>query len=248
MLGSAVSKATHYLSVMRRTNWKTVSTLVTMVVIVGCQDRASTAPSSANSTVVSAQLAPSGRPQLSLGDIGSTSGNATADFVVPASGGVFLVGGNAVVFPAGSICDPTTSSYGPSTWDQPCSPATGDVKIHAVVRTAKKGTWVDFQPAIRFVPSTDARKWVWLFMYNPATQGATDLSSFKINYAATMQDNGVDEAAADSTVRTYFDGTLLLRRIKHFSGYTSSSGRACDPTVETDCYPDPGTGITGGGI
>jgi hypothetical protein len=231
---------------MRRTNWKTVSTLVTMVVIVGCQDRPVTAPATASNGVASAMLAPEGRPRLSLGDFSSLAANSDADFVVPPNGGTFFVGGNAVVFPAGSICDPATSSYGPGTWDQPCAPATSNVKIHAKVRTAKAGTWVDFSPALRFTPSSNPSKWVWLFMYNPAASASADVAPFTIKYAANIGDLGVDEGASDGSVRTYFDGALLLRRIKHFSGYTSSGGRSCDPATEPDCYPDNGGGSPNG--
>ena len=231
---------------MRRTNWKTVSTLVTAIVIAGCQEHTSTAPAAASDA--SAALAPEGRPQLGVGDVGSTT-NTKTDFTVSPAGGVFTVGGVAVVFPAGSICDPTTSSYGPGTWDQPCQAATSSIRIHAVVRTAKKGVWVDFSPALRFVPSASPSQWVWLYMNN-ANASAQSLSTFTIKYAKGIGDNGDDESALDSTVRTYFDGSLLFRRIKHFSGYTSSSGRACDPAVETDCYPDTSGGgdIGGGGI
>lgn len=231
---------------MRRTNWKTVSTLVTMAVVAGCQDRASTAPSSANTAVVSAQFAPVDRPQLSSNDVSNGSSNTTTEFTVSPNGGTYFVGTNAVVFPANSICDPATSSYGEGTWDQPCTPATSGVRIRAVVRTAKSGTWIDFTPALRFVPSSYPSRWVWLFMYNPAAASSNDVSGFAIKYAQTLGDLGVDESLTDATMRTYLDGALLLRRIKHFSGYTSSSGRACDPAVETDCYPDNRGGGVGG--
>jgi hypothetical protein len=120
------------------------------------------------------------------------------------------------------------------------------VAIHAEVRTAKAGTWVDFSPALRFVPSSNPNKWVWLFMYNPIAANAADASQFTIKYSANIGAPGVDDASSDGSLRTYFDGGLLLRRIKHFSGYTSS-GRACDPATEADCYPDNGGGGGVGG-
>ena len=225
---------------MRRTNWKTVSTLVTMVVIAGCQDHSATAPVGATTGPVSVLMAPDGRPQLDRGNnaAGSNSDNTTVDFVVPPSGGTFLVGNHAVVFPANSICNPESSSYGVGTWDDSCEPAKGAVKIHAVVRAATSGTWVDFSPSLRFVPSSNPRQWVWLYMYNPAVVDASDLSSFTIKYSRAIGDPGVDESAADASLRTYVDpsSAMTMRRIKHFSGYTSS-GRACDAAVEPDCYP-----------
>ncbi|HEX9484762.1 MAG TPA: hypothetical protein VF929_09270 [Gemmatimonadaceae bacterium] len=225
---------------MRRTNWKTVSTLVTMVVIAGCQDHSATAPVGATTGPVSVLMAPEGRPQLDRGNNAAGSNNdTTVDFVVPPSGGTFLVGNHAVVFPANSICNPEGSSYGVGTWDDSCEPARGAVKIHAVVRTATSGTWVDFSPALRFVPSSNPRQWVWLFMYNPAVVGATDLSKFTINYSLTIGDAGIDESLTDPSLRTYVDqnSATSLRRIKHFSGYTVSGYSSCDPAADPNCTP-----------
>jgi hypothetical protein len=224
---------------MRRPNWKTVSTLVTMVVVAGCQDSVVSAPQSESAAPVSMMMAPSGSPQLSLG--GKSKDNDDVDFTVSDKGGIFFLGNHAVVFPAKSICDPAKSSYGPGTWDSPCAALKGSLKIHATIRTAKLGTWVDFSPSLRFVPSNDSRDWVYMYMYSPSVVGAKDLSKYSILYASAIGAKGVDEAASDGTLRTYVDtwGGITMRRIKHFSGYTSASGRECDPATETDCYPTP---------
>lgn len=222
---------------MRRTNWKTVSTLVTMVVIAGCQDSVVSAPQSASATPVTMMMAPSGSPQLSLA--GKSKDNDDVDFTVTDKGGIFLVGNHAVVFPAHSICDPAKSSYGPSTWDSPCTALKGSLKIHATVRTAKLGTWVDFTPALRFVPSNDSRDWVYMYMYSPNVVGAKDVSKYSILYAPAIGAKGIDDAPSDASLRTYVDtwGGVTMRRIKHFSGYVGVSGRSCDPQTETECYP-----------
>ncbi len=224
---------------MRSLNWKTVSTLVALFTIAGCSERAVTAPESASVGVASIKMAPEDRPQLSLG--GSGSPNLSADFVVGPQGGTFFLGNTAVVFPPRSICDPAKSSYGPGTWDSPCTPLSKPIAIHAEVRTAKLGTWVDFTPALRFVPSNKSRDFVWMYMYSPGVNGAADLSKFGILYTSGLGAPGVDDAAADPTVRTYVDtwGGLSMRRIKHFSGYLGSSGRSCDPEKESGCYPAP---------
>lgn len=224
---------------MRRTNWKTVSTLVTMVVVVGCQDNMVSAPQGASVGPVSMMLAPVGSPQLSLG--AKSSADDDVDFTVTPAGGVFFIGNNAVVFPAHSICDPAKSSYGAGTWDSPCVALNSPLKVHASVRTAKLGTWVDFTPSLRFVPSHDSRKWVYMYMYSPNVIGATDLSKYSILFAPTMGAAGIDEASSDATLRTYVDtwGGITMRRIKHFTGYINSSGRSCDPALEVDCYPVP---------
>lgn len=210
---------------MPRTNWKTVSTLVTMIVVAGCQDGAVSAPSATGETT-SMMMAPSGAPQLSLSH--GQSGNADIDFTVTPAGGVFFLGRNAIVFPANSICDPATSSYGEGTWDDECTPLAAPLTIHARVRTATAGTWVDFQPSLRFVPSDDSHDWVYMYM----------TSKHAILFAPSLGALGVDDASDDATVKTYFDSHKgsTLRRIKHFTGYMTSSGRACNQG-EPDCFP-----------
>ena len=229
---------------MRRTNWKTVSTLVTtMVVLAGCQEQVTSPASQQVGTApVAASFAPEGRPSLSL--TVSSASNTSADFTVGPNGGVFFVGNNAVYFPAHSICDPATSGYGMGTWDNACTPASTGIAIHAVVRTLNGRSWVDFSPALRFVPSADASKWVWMIMYAPGAASASDLTKYNIFYAPTIGGTLVDETLTDPTLRTYVDRSgLSMRRIKHFSGYTSSA-ITCDPDHEV-C---DGSGDTSGTV
>lgn len=222
---------------MRSFKWKTVSTLVTMIAVAGCQESVS-APQGSSTSPVSMMLAPAGSPQLSLGGKAADAGDV--DFTVTPKGGVFLLGNHAVVFPAHSICDPSASSYGPGTWDAPCVPLQGALKIHATIRTTTLGTWVDFSPSLRFLPSNDPQASVYIYMYTPGVIGATDLSRYSILWAPAIGANGVDDAAADASVRTYVDtkSGVSMRRIKHFTGYLTSSGR-CDPTTDPDCPPAP---------
>ena len=221
---------------MRSLNWKTVSTLVTMLAVAGCQDSLS-APQGGSAAPVSMSLAPAGSPQLSLNVDASSSDDV--DFTVTPNGGTFVLGSNAVVFPARSICDPSVSSYGPGTWDQPCVALKGALRIHATIRTAKLGTWVDFSPSLRFVPSNDSKQWVYIYMYTPSVIGVTDLSKYSILWAPALGADGVNDAAGDGTLRTYIDtdSGVAMRRIKHFTAYVTSSGRACDPVVDSNCYP-----------
>ena len=221
---------------MRRTNWKTVSTLVTMALLVGCQDNSVSAPETASVAPTQMMMAPDEAPRLGLTAI--TSHNITSEFTVGPKGGVFMVGNHAVVIPAHGICDPATSSYGPGTWDSPCRPLEGSLKIQAEVRVSNGRTWVDFTPSLRFVPSNNPANWAWIYMYTPKASGARDLSSFNILYASRIGGLTTDESAQDATLRTYVDtrSGLSARRIKHFSGYTSS-GRACDSGA--DCIETP---------
>jgi hypothetical protein len=228
---------------MSRTNWKTVSTLIALAVLAGCQEQSVVAPSAATRGPASMMLAPEGRPQLSL--TGGNSDNGSADFTVGQSGGVFFAGNHAVVIPAHAICNPATSSYGPGTWDAPCEPLTTNLKVHAEVRSLNGRTWVDFTPSLRFVPSNNPKDWAWIFMYTPNATKRGNLSSFNILYAASIGGAAVDETAQDESLRTYVDTRtgISMRRIKHFSGYTSSGGFACDPAVDSDCTWNEGGGI-----
>ena len=84
-------------------------------------------------------------------------------------------------------------------------------------------TSVDFTPSLRFVPSSSSSRWVWMLMYSPEAIGAqSDLSDFNILWASRLGGPTVDEAKADTSLRTYVDTFqgVSLRRIKHFSGYT----------------------------
>lgn len=217
---------------MRRPNWKTVSTLITMIVVAGCSEN-TVVPSLQPSSAASVQLAPAARPTLSLH---SAAGSTVASsFTVGPKGGVFFVGTNAVVFPQGSICDPATSGYG--AWDAPCTPLTSNITVNYVTTVVNGRTAVDFKTPLRFVPSADASRWVWIYMYTPAAIGATDLSQFTIYYAPTLGGPVFDESTSDATLRTYVDTRtgISLRRIKHFSGYTSWGN--CDPSALTTCTP-----------
>ncbi len=200
-----------------------------MIVVAGCQDNVVSAPQGASTTPVSMMLAPDGAPQLNLSVLPGS--DADVDFTVTPAGGVFFIGRNAVVFPANSICDPSKSSYGAGTWDDSCTALNAPLKIHAKVRSAKAGTWVDFKPSLRFVPSDKSREWVYMYM---ASKNA-------IMFAPTVGAQGVDDAAGDASVRTYLDSFngYTLRRIKHFTGYMTSSGRSCSQG-DPDCYPVEG--------
>jgi hypothetical protein len=219
---------------MRRNYWVVVASVLVLGVLTGCSDNL-VAPSAAPSAgPVSAMLAPADRPSLSLS--GHRALNGTTSFTVNPSGGMFFVGNHALYFPANSICDPATSSYGPAEWDAPCDPIGRPLTITATVRTVDGVSAVDFSPEIRFVPSGNAARSVWIFMYTPEARHARNISRFSIMFAETLGATPVDDAAHDPMLRTYVDRRLGIssRRIKHFTGYVVNSGYSCDPAA-TDC-------------
>jgi len=224
---------------MPRTSWITAGPLLLLVALAGCRDGVVSPNTSSQLAAprgvapAPMSLAPQGRPSLALS--GDASDSASVDFYVGPTGGIFLAGNNAVIFPANSVCDPATSSYGPSTWDLPCTPLQAPLRVHAEVRRVNGGTWVDFTPSLRFAPSSNPARWVWMVMYTPEVTSATDdLSRFNILWANKIGGGTVDETPGDATLRTYVDTWLgiSMRRIKHFSGYAIPGGRSCDQSEQ----------------
>ncbi|HVE79255.1 MAG TPA: hypothetical protein VNA89_10360 [Gemmatimonadaceae bacterium] len=171
---------------------------------------------------------PKGAPSLDVIVDAMSVDSTAADFTVTPSGGLFTMGPHAVFFPANSICDPATSSYGPDQWDAPCEPAAEPVQIHAEVRRAPDGSeYVDFTPNLRFAPTEDSNNYVWILMKVAAAQNTADPSRFPILYAPHLGAEGIDEAASDPTQVTYVHvpSGVVFRRIKHFSGYAVDVSR-----------------------
>jgi hypothetical protein len=230
---------------MRRNRWNIAGPLLLLAALAGCREgvvspaeRPIEAPQAAAPAPLSA--APQGHPTLDL--VGGLPDSASVDFDISPNGGIFDLGNHAVVFPAQSVCDPATSSYGPGTWDAPCTPLQTSIRVHAEVRRVNGQTAVDFTPSLRFVPSDNPARWVWLVMYTPSAVGTSNLTEFNILGESGFGAPTLDETIADSSLRTYVDtwqGTSL-RRIKHFSGYALADGRSCDPaTQECPSNPNP---------
>jgi hypothetical protein len=161
----------------------------------------------------------------------AATANATGgyDFTVdPNESRTYLFGEHGVYVPAHSICDPETSTYGPTEWDRPCAPLTKPITIHVDVSTVDGHPRVDFDRALRFVPRplTDGRHWVILYLRDdsavddprgPRRHGAREYSIMWLAPDGTL----VDESVYDNTMRTRvhaLSGTVS-RRIKHFSGF-----------------------------
>ena len=144
----------------------------------------------------------------------------SADFTVTPTGGLFKLGKHAIFFPENSICNPATSSYGPEHWDEACEPLTENVQIHAEIRKQGGRTWIDFTPALRFVPTADPNQYVWLYLKSDAAFDPQNLPELSILFSHQMGDPGINEALTDETMKTYVwaEGGVTFRRIKHFTG------------------------------
>ena len=136
-----------------------------------------------------------------------------------------LGAGNSITFPAGSLCA-LNSTYGGGQWDMPCEVATYPVTVYTKAWLDAQGyAHVDFDKHVRFVPTSNPAGWVMLSLYD---YGSATTPWTKINYCpSAMASSCIDESITDPTVATIKDPVTgrLIRRGKHFSGYSLTSGR-----------------------
>jgi hypothetical protein len=164
-----------------------------------------------------ADVAPTGAPSLASGS--GSAGSGSASFVVYAgSPATFVLGEHRLAFDKNAICDPTVSTYGPGEWDRPCVVAQTGVRITATWSTDDRGhPVIDFQPALRFSPESNVTLWL-------MDKDASEDARYKI-FWVDPRGALVDESIADSSVATHLGSNgYMFRRVKHFSGYTLSTG------------------------
>src|SRR5688572_16943931 len=99
--------------------------------ITACAEAPGTAP--AGSAAAPAPREVANRATL----VGTSGDTAVHTFVyAPSVALTERIGAHEIRFPAGAVCDPATSSYGPGTWDAPCTPLAAPITF--TVRT-----WTD---------------------------------------------------------------------------------------------------------
>lgn len=212
--------------------------------LAACADNEVVAPAAMPWGGLSLGQAPAGIPSADIIIHSVADDSLSAEFTVTPTGGVFNLGPHAIYFPAHSICDPATSSYGPGEWDAPCTPLTEPIRFRAEIREMDGRSWVDFSPAVRFVPTEDPANAVWLYMKTASLSTDSDsalamLRHMSVLYSPALGDPGINEALTDPSLKTYvwLDGGVAFRRIKHFSGYNVYSGRSdtglVDDTMES---------------
>jgi len=157
---------------------------------------------------------------------------------------VYSDGISTIRFPARSICDPATSTYGPSEWDAPCAPATAPITVPVSVVIKGGRMTLHFHKDLRFAPSADPTRQVMLTMNVPAVKESQNLRRFAIFWMPTGTMNLVDEARTDPSVVTRVNRSAgqLVRRLKHFSGYNVHLGiyTDCTPYVDDGCVTHEG--------
>lgn len=227
-----------------RVNLRTLVVAAATLTIAACGD-SSTAPGDASA------LRPAGHgPSLDL-----SLGNLLlgTDFTLNQNGGTFPLAGGlyTIVFPTNAVCD-LNSTYGTDQWDQPCTLATKSIKVHATVSVTSTGLAVDFSPSLRFSPSATVILYTDTYAatikansaYFSANHAA--LRPFAMYWAPTFLGATVPDYLTDPTAVTHVNLTTgrIWRRVKHFSGYSLSTGQACNPSPDDpDCIEVDGDGL-----
>jgi hypothetical protein len=146
----------------------------------------------------------------------------------PRDGATKRIGDNMIVIPANGVCDPRTSGYGSAYWDAPCNAVNHSIVFTAIVLNDLEGhPYVDFSPAVRFVPTKET----YLYLRDGKRKSADLLEIFYCSTAVTC----VDESLTDPSLATHRIGKsqVLGRRLKHFSGYNIAANGACRGGSET---------------
>jgi hypothetical protein len=179
--------------------------------LTACAD----APSASTGPVV--YDAPSAAAPVSL--LGDGVAVVTVD---PKVNNVFNLADFKIRIPANTICDPSTTRYGTTEWEQPCTPATSPIVFTVVYSVINKHARLNVFPDVRFVPSVDPAQWVYMSLREPQIDETLKYNILWWNPLAGW----VDESLTDPSVRTTVDKPFITRRVKHFSGYSVTAGRA----------------------
>jgi hypothetical protein len=217
---------------------------VTALLVAGCADTATAPPPTRARPRLSEQqfeqwlLDNGGVSRDGRGRKNKTDSGWVADFTIdPTQPNTIQAGDHSVYFPANSICDPATSGYGEDQWDAPCTPLQQPITIHASWNSKLGHAFIDFQPALRFVPTSDPSQYVRITMkdywdLDPAAH-------YPIFWYRPTDDMWVDESVSDPSMAssTDYSRNRVSRRLKHFSGYLLGASEVCDAWTSTDCAP-----------
>lgn len=180
------------------------------------------------------------------------TGFRSTRFTLTSAGGWFDIGDVYTLrVPANAVCV-LDSDYGEDSWEKPCTTlADGDsLRITATYGFVGSGPVVDFWPDLRFDPNKTVTLSTDVFAstltgYRDYFEANPDkLQYFGIYYSRDFGTTRVADAALDSSLRTHIDlrSGRVWRRVKHFSGYSQASGKACEPSPDDpDCIalPEP---------
>lgn len=204
-----------------------LAALATLAVLVAACSESSTGPEHAISRGPS--LPTMAAPvRLTEAQLESSNSSYRFSFIVSPNGTSYTDGVNTITFPAGAVCG-SGSGYGPEHWNAPCTAVTEDILFTVTLSQVNGVRSVHFSPDVRFVPGKE----VVLSMSAESLpdSGVTPPTIFWSPDSTQL----VDEGAVDSSLETWLDSATgkLMRRIKHFSGYTVDIG------FKDPCDQDP---------
>jgi hypothetical protein len=200
----------------------TVSAVTLLALAAACSDAPTAAPS----------LRPSA-PSAAIGTsitIGDTT--ITTFTVDPLANEQFVEAGVfKLKLVANSICNPALSTYGVGEWDKGCITLTTPLTITARSYTVNGQSVVKFSPDLRFAPDKINTLQLW-----------KNTNAAAIAWCPTGSTRCYDEARTDPSVAsTIGTNGFISRRVKHFSGYTTTWG--FDDDGSTEGGETPPTGI-----
>jgi hypothetical protein len=148
-------------------------------------------------------------------------------------GATQLIGDHVINIPTNAICDLATSGYGADYWNKSCSPLKGSVVITATVLKGPDGEpMIDFQPAMRFVPTRE----VTLF-FKDGKSSSKNVSIKYCNNAGVCVDESLNNPAL-KPFRIAGNNNIVGRRLAHFSGYVVAYDSGCGVGLSTCTMTD----------
>jgi hypothetical protein len=126
-------------------------------------------------------------------------------------------GDHILTMPANVVCDPATSGHGAAYWDAPCARAKGPIQVTATWSTRGGRPVISFWPDLRFAPSPSQQHWVELSLRDP--KSIKPELYYTILWYDEQAKRWIDESVADPTLKARANGSLVTRRLKHFSEY-----------------------------
>lgn len=215
---------------MRQLTWVRGRSLATLLVfgLAACGDGA-TAPVASELSASSATEPLMSYASSSVSDSDSDGDRRASDHrassgmrkftIKPGRAVLKKFGGHVLYIPANATCDPATSEYGRAFWDTPCQPARQDIEVTAQWATFDGQPVIRFKPDLRFVPTSNKRRWVILSALHPTEIDPT--AYYTLLWRDPATNTWYDEAATDPSVRAQVNrtGRIVVRRLKHFSDY-----------------------------
>jgi hypothetical protein len=195
--------------------------LMGVIALVGaCSDAPTAAPTA---------VATPGEVAFAKGGNGKNTVNTKVFTVVPGQPLTVSLGNYTLYMSANALCA-QNQGYGREFWNQSCELEKSPVNITASWSAADGEGNIAFNRDVRFSPSSR----VYLLLKATGKYRNSDAILWLEGTGAKAV--WVDEGSYDRDMRTYSTngGTIIWRRLKHFSGYNMGSGN-CDPMMDPSC-------------